>query len=217
MGLLSNGIEKARVRQRDAIIEEGRRCGTLLTSMVVAGDDPSSAGVLGAMAKVFVGGTMSADDVQIFSFDTQGFSHTFIQPYDGMNPMPGLHRATLPGSVPFPAILKAKSFGRSAWCDADSQNIDALNAQSMLAMVTSKLEWKWRAGTTEISLPWTVQMRPTGGGTTEVALRSGRYGGFTTFGVGIRQFVTLCGSIHSLTSPTVVPGAPFIIDTGFTA
>ncbi len=214
MGLMEKGIEKARVRQRDAVIEEGGRSGSRVVNMVVVGDDPSAAGVLGAMAKSFVGGKMSVDDAQIFSFETQGFAHTFVQPYDGMNALPGLHRATLPGSISYPAILKAKSFGRSIWVGTDEQEIDVLGAHPMLGVATSKLEWKWKAGTTEISLPWTVQMRPAMTGTTEVVLRSGRYGGFTTYGVGIAAFLMLCGAVHTLTSPTVVEAAPFILDVG---
>jgi hypothetical protein len=214
MGLMSQGIEKAHTRQRDAIVAEAAKVGTRVVNFGVVGDDPTTSGVLGSMAKVFVGGKVSIDDAQVFTFDSQGFQHSYMQPYDGMNPMPGWHFATLPGSVPQAAILAAKSLGRTGWFDRNDATVDGLNTHPAMVGVIGGLKWKWKLGTTEIKLPWTLQMRPTGTGTTEVAMRAGRYEGIMTCGVGVQMFLFVCSAVHMLTSPALVEGEPFIASIG---
>jgi hypothetical protein len=215
MGFRNAGAEKARTRQRDAIVDEAQQSGARVLNVTSMGEEPTVAGTFGSMAKAFVGGTVSIDDAQVFWFDTQGFAHSFVQPYDGMLAMPGLHTATLSGSVPFSVILKAKSFGRAKWFSQDGEEVDALNNNAMLDAAVNALSWKWKTGTTEIKLAWTVQFRPSANGTTDVALRSGRYSGVLTYGVGVAEFLRLCGAVHTLTSPANVAPQPFIVPIGY--
>jgi hypothetical protein len=214
MGKMSFGADKARTRQRDAIIAEAARAGARVINVTSEGNDPGAASVFGSMAKAFVGGTVSLDDAQMFTFDSQGFPHAYLQPYDGMNPMPGWHTATLPGSVPHAAMLAARSLGRTAWVDRSDNAIDGLNAHPVMSGAVKSLEWKWKLGTTEIKLPWTVQMRPTGVGTTEIAMRAGRYGGVMTYGVGVQVFLHISRAIHTLTTAAPVEGESFIASFG---
>jgi hypothetical protein len=214
MGFASHGLEKARIRQRDAIIAEAAKAGARVINLSTMGDDPSASSALGSTAKAFIGGKVSMDDAQVFTFDSQGFAHVYMQPYDGMNPMPGWHLATLPGSVPHAALLRARSLGRTGWVDRSDQPIDSLDSHPVVSGAIRSVEWKWKVGMTEIKLPWTVQMRPTGVGTTEVALRAGRYGGVTTYGIGVAVFLNVSRAVHSLTSGAQVDGEPFIASVG---
>ncbi len=214
MGMISKGAEKARTRQRDGVIQEAQRAGTQVVGLALVGDEPSTKSTLGSIATAFVGGKASADDAQIFTFDTQGFRHTYLQPYDGMNAIPGLHSAIVPGSVPQSAALVARSLGRHKWIDCDEKAVDALDEHPTLKRAIGLLEWKWRAGTTEISLPWTLQFRPTGNGTTEILLRTGRYGGTLTYGVGVSVFLEMARVVHTLTSPAAVGPQPFVVPIG---
>ncbi len=215
MGFMSKGADKARERQRDAIIEEAGRSGATVLAVASLGESPTTSGSLGSIAKAFVGGSTSVDDAQVFTFATQGFNHTFMQPYDGMNPLPGLHSATLAGSVPFSVILKATRLGRAKWFDQNDEAVEALNTNAVIDAAANALSWKWKMGTTEIKLAWTVQFRPSVNGTTDVALRSGRYSGVMTYGVGVAEFLRLCGAIHALTSPAHVSPQPFVIPIGY--
>ncbi len=214
MGMMSHGIEKARTRQRDAVIAEAGKAGARTMSVTSVGSDPTAGGVFGSMAKAFVGGSVSIDDAQVFTFDSQGFQHVYMQPYDCMNPMPGWHVATLPGSIPHAAILVARSLGRSEWVDRHDKPIDGLNTHPAIAGVSGGVQWKWKVGTTEIKLPWTLQMRPTGVGTTEVAMRAGRYEGVMTYGVGVAVFLQVTRAVHTLTTTAQVDGEPFIASIG---
>jgi hypothetical protein len=194
----AQAAQKARVRQRDGILEEAAKAGARVLDIAEMGSGASGSSVAGSMGKVFFGGKVSIDDAQVFTFDSQGFPHVYIQPYDGLNPVPGFHHATLAGNVGQSATLTAKAFGRKRWLDDNGESIESLNDNPILSMVGKTLEWKWKAGTTEIELPWTVKLSPAENGVTELTLRAGRYGGFTTFGVGIGVFLGLSRSVHTM-------------------
>jgi hypothetical protein len=214
MGLASHGLQKARTRQRDAIITEAAKAGSRAVNVTSIGNDPSVGDALGSMAKAFVGGTVSSDDSQVFTLDCQGFAHVYVQPYDGLNAMPGWHFATLPGSVPHAAVLRAFPLGRRGWVDRKDQPIDGLNSHPVVSSSVRSLEWNWRTGMVEIKLPWAIQMRPTGIGTTEIAMRAGRYGGVSTYGVGVAVFLQVARAIHTLTSTAPIDSEPFIAPIG---
>jgi hypothetical protein len=206
VGFSDKGAEKARNKQRDAIIEEASKAGARVVDISIAGDAPTGSSVAGSMAKVFFGGKVSIDDAQVFTFDSQGFPHVYIQPYDGMMAMPGFHHASVPGVLPAEAILTAKSFNRISWIDTQEDDIDGLNSNPVLGMATKTLEWKWKAGTAEIKLKWAVKLAPGNPGAIDITMRAGRYGGFTTYGVGVGVFLNLTRSVYSAFNPNGTQG-----------
>ncbi|EYF02608.1 tetratricopeptide repeat protein [Chondromyces apiculatus] len=220
MGFLSDGVTKARTRQRESLLGEAQKAGTGVVNVIEIGDDAQAAqAVLGSTLKAFVGGKVRNDGAQIVHMNAGGWPHVYVQPYSGMNPLPGEHHALLAGSLPAPAILRAGGLFRGPKWDspADPQLATALDQDPGIRMVTEKLSWEWSQGLTTIAHDWTLQFRSLGDGATHLVMQAGRFGGLTTYEVGIAAFLGVCRLLRTWMRQGATPPQELLSPTAFDA
>lgn len=176
-----------------------------------------------------VGGRLAFDSLHVYEIEGAAGPHRFIQPYSGNVTLPGEHRAVVQGNVPVAFKVVQPWLGNPdnlrlilglglltcglfwvamialAWrapkvvCD-DPALQAKLRADPKMKQALSGLKFQWGAGLSVIELDWAVQVRPLGDGTSEVIMATGRYGGFTTYKVGMKQFDKLVAAL-----PNVLP------------
>lgn len=200
MGLLDRGIEKAYENQKKGILKEAEKAGCAVVGLTQFPEEGAGEGAtarsLKSAAKSIFGGKMATDAFQIFELETAGVRHVFVQPYSGINALPGEHHAILPGTTAAPVIFaKGGFFGGKKWRGPDERVAARFSACAPLTKLAKKSKWDWHVGTAQIDLEWTVQVRSVGDGRVHLVLQNGRYGGFTTYGVGFSHFLALGGAL----------------------
>lgn len=209
MGLLDASAAKARTRQRDSLVEEAAKVGSQVVEVADSVDASTAGSILGGTLKSLVGGRVKTDFHQALLLRTGATAHLYVQPYQGVQAMPGEHHIVLGGTLPVAAILRRKAFGRTQWEGGHGDH--AFNRNQAIAAATQGLVWTWKAGFTEIELPWTAQIRPLAGGRAHLVVAAGRYGGFTTYHVGFGPFLRLAGAVQAaLVQAPQIPGAEFL-------
>jgi hypothetical protein len=205
MGFFDSGARKARERQLESLRKEAAAAGSTITSVTEDVTEKSGAG--GTLVSMF-GGTHDITAIQLIELTTRGIPHVYVQPYNGVAALPGEHHVTLPGSVPAPAVLHAKKLFRGPkWESPDEGFAEQLSR----AFAGLDFAWEWKSGFTVIELAWALQLRASTPSTTEVVLRAGRYGGFTTYEVGFSTFARVLGTSMKLVSPAPVSPQDFIV------
>lgn len=200
MGVFEQGTDRARARQKQDVLDEAGLAGSLVTGVheyATGGPraDPEVCDLLASAAEE----QGQTDALQLFQLSTGVLQHLYVQPYAGLDPLPGEHHARLEGTLASPAILRKRRFGSGRWDAGDDRTIARMLAGSgPLGKVIDKLRWDWKTGATKIGLPWLVQLRPLAGGGTHLVMRAGRYGGAGSCRVGLPQFVLLCKRISPL-------------------
>lgn len=222
MGLLSGGIARARTRQKESLVGEAQKAGSQVVDVIEIGDDAqASRAALGATLKVFVGGSLRNDGAQIVLMNAAGWPHVYVQPYAGMNALPGEHHAVLSGSLPSPALLRASQgmfSGRPQWeSPADPRLAAAMNVDAAIGGLVKRMVWDWKVGLGAFELDYTLQLRSVGDGATHLMMRAGRYGGFTTYEVGIAVFLAACRTLHGWLQPIAAPPQTFLGASAFEA
>lgn len=82
------------------------------------------------------------------------------------------------------------------WKSLSDQEFEkSFNNHQSVKPVTKRIEWSWKSGFTSIDFKWTVQIRPVDEKSMHLVMKAGRYGGFTSYKVGLDVFVLLCDAI----------------------
>jgi hypothetical protein len=221
MGLFDQGIVKAYENQKKGMLKEAEKAGAAVvgfTQFPEEGDagEGATGRSLKSAAKSIFGGKMATDAFQILELETAGVRHVFVQPYSGIHALPGEHHVALPGSVPAPVILaKGGLFGGKKWRGPDEAVARRFNECGPLKKVVKKCKWDWYVGTAKIDLDWTVQIRSLGDGHVHVVLKNGRYGGFTTYGVGFAHLIAIGAVLPQVLGTDLSPLQPLVQPTAF--
>lgn len=203
MGVFERSLDKARALQKQCILDEAGRAGSVVGEVQEHDDGrPGGSTVLRNLPAALGEGGQRVDALQIFRLVTGSTQHLYLQPYAGTNPLPGEHHARLEGTLASAAILRKRIFGVGKW-DAGDDRVTArmLAGAAPLGKVIGKLSWNWKTDTVKIGLSWLVQLRPLAGGGTHLVMRAGRYGGPDTCRVGLPQFVLLSRRLAHLLVP----------------
>lgn len=215
VGILDDGAQTARSRQKQSVLQEAQAAGTYVLGVDDVGDG-GGAQVMASTMRALLGGRHRVDGVQIFRLQTNGWSHAYVQPYSGLQPLPGEHHAILSGSLPAPACLvRGGLLGEPQWESPDRALAQWLAGQPTLRAVTRELAWDWKSGMTVVRLPWTLQLRSVGDGTTHVVLAAGRYGGLLAYEVGCAAWLRACGALHPCLGPTPQAPQSFVQPTAY--
>lgn len=219
MGFLDKKVAGARARQKQALINEAQAAGSrVIGAWDVGGPEESAAGAVGGALKQLFGGRMKADGLQVLLFDTQGFRHAYLQPYDGMHPFPGEHHAILNGCLPSPATLRAAGIlgWGTKWDTGQMAGLaKSLNEDPGLTKAVAGVEWEWKTGMVKIDLEWTVQLRSLGDASSHLVLQAGRYGGFTTYEVGFKNFLELSSALYAFLADAPIGEQAFLAPCAF--
>ncbi len=190
MGILEKNAGKAHDRQRESLEKEAAEAGARLVAFEEAGVG-GGAGVLSGALKSIVGGRMNVDHVQTFTFETNGRTHLFFQPYAGVAAMPGEHYVILDGALSAAVAFQQNIFSKGWASPADKAVAKALDGNGALKKVAKKSKFEWALGMGKIELEWAIQIASLGDGRSVLVLQTGRYGGLTTYKVGFAHFVAL--------------------------
>ena len=214
MGLFDAGVTKARARQRASLLEEAAAAGgQVLEFLDGAAAAPSPTSIVAGTLKVLVGGTVTTDFHQVMVLRTGPLVHLYVQPYQGVQAMPGEHHAYLAGTLPMATVLR-RAGSRVHWEGGHGEH--AFNRIPAINVAAHALATTWKAGLTEITLPWLAQVRPAGGPRAHLAMQAGRYGGFTSYHVGFTAFGRLAAAVQaSLVRGAEVAPAAFAVPTPF--
>lgn len=190
MGILEKNAGKAHDRQRESLEKEAAEAGARQVAFDEAGVG-GGAGVLSGALKSIVGGRMNVDHVQTFTFETNGRTHLFFQPYAGVAAMPGEHYVILDGALPAAVAFQQNIFSKGWASPVDKLVAKALDGNGALKKVAKKSKFEWALGMGKIELEWAIQIASLGDGRSVLVLQTGRYGGFTTYKVGFAHFAAL--------------------------
>ena len=195
MGLLSAGLAKAYERQRNAIYEEAAALGGQVIGFEEHAEGASAGRMLGDALKdklLPFGGSTKVDGIQIFGFETAGVRHLYVQPWSQMHALPGEHHAWLPGSYRSPVVYQRGVVMGMSWnAGGDGELAQWLGGQPALMTVVKGCKKDWTAGTKVFDLEWTVQLLSLGDGRSHLVMQAGRYGGLTSYRVGLGHFLAL--------------------------
>lgn len=195
VGLLSTGLAKAYERQRNAIYEEAAALGSQVIGFEEHAEGASAGRLLGDALKdklLPFGGSMRVDGIQIFGFQTAGVQHLYVQPWSQMHALPGEHHAWLPGAYRSPVVHQRGVVMGMSWnAGGDAELAQWLGAQAALMQVVKGCKKDWKAGTKTFDLEWTVQLLSLGDGRSHLIMQAGRYGGLTSYRVGIGHFLSV--------------------------
>ena len=209
MGFFDSGTTKSRARQRTSLIEEATAAGGQVLEVIDSADAATATSVVAGTLKVLLGGRVTSDFHQVVVLRTGPLTHAYVQPYQGIQPQPGEHHAIVGGTLPVPAVLRRRLLGPPQWEGGHGEH--AFNRNPAIAAASQALVWTWKAGLTEINLPWGAQVRPAGGATAHLTMLAGRYGGFTSYQVGFAAFVRLAIAIKAaLVQGAHVAGQEFV-------
>lgn len=214
MGLFDAGVTKARARQRASLLEEAAGAGGQVLEFLDGTDaTPTPTSIVAGTLKVLVGGVVTTDFHQVMVVRTGPLVHLYVQPYQGVQAMPGEHHAYVAGTLPLAAVLR-RAGSRVHWEGGHGEH--AFNRIPAINVAAHALQTTWKAGLTEITLPWLAQLRPAGGPRAHLVMQAGRYGGFTSYHVGFAAFVRLAAAVQgSLIRGADVASAPFAVATPF--
>lgn len=203
VGFLSGRAEAAHRRQRDALVAEASKAGSVVTDVVEVGATDGARVLSNTWSSLF-GGSHAVDAAQILSLRTGASLQHYVQPYAGLQAMPGEHHVLLAGALPAPASL-VRSGGAGRWTSPDPGLAGYLEQNLAVRAAVASVVWDWRAGFGEILLPWTVQLRSNGDGRTHLVVAAGRYGGFTTYDVGFGVFAGVARALQAVLGPGTPP------------
>ena len=210
MELIGRGLNKAHKRQKTSLLKEAQAAGCEVLSFEETNQqDDAGKTAIATSLKAFTGGKMKLDSWQLMTLETAGLRHVFVQPFSGMSPMPGEHHAILKGTAPSTVALVQGVLGKK-WESPDAAFATVLNKERReLKMLAKKCEFEWGVGMGKIVLEWALQMFSRGNGSTQCVMQTGRYGGFTSYGVGFRQYLALvCELSNVLSSDARGPNTP---------
>lgn len=208
MGLFDSGAARSRARQRTSMIDEATAAGCQVVEVFDSADAATATSMVAGTLKVLFGGRVTSDFHQVVVLRTGPLTHAYVQPYQGIQPQPGEHHALLTGTLPVPATLRRRLLGAAQWEGGHGQHV--FNHVPAIVAASGALVWTWKAGFTEITLPWGAQVRPAGGATAHLTMLAGRYGGLTSYQVGFGVFVKLAFAIRSaLVQGAELPGQDF--------
>lgn len=199
--------QKAIERQQKSIEEEIQKAGLQLTkSELFIQEEAKLAGeVVDAMKLLFTGGKIRSNAHQEFQFTGNGQKFMYFQPYSGVNPMPGEYHTILKANANSPFIYKKALFG-GKWHSGNAQLEKELNSNKELKKVTKKVKWQWMAGTARFKLDWIVKVEPLDNGILHLVMVPGRYGGLTTYKVGVSVFANVVEAIKQFLSQNDTSG-----------
>jgi hypothetical protein len=201
-------------RQRNHVLLDAFDTGSTVVSITRASERFDGEELVASMNQSMFRGSCVVDNAEIYIFDSQGFTHRYVQPYRNGDPMPGLHLADVGGSMERSSILAPDPERVSVWLDADGYTNEVLEYDCALQRIVNTLSWQWRGASGEVALPWLCQLRPTGAQTCEVAMLASRHGGTSPSGVGLGAFVSMCSALRQLTSDVVSAAEPFVVPLG---
>ena len=217
MGFLDDRVSAAQLRQKQSLLEEAAKSGARVVQ-VIEGSQTGIAGVVGSTLTSLFGGDTRVDGLQLLQLDTGGWTQLYAQPFAGMQPVPGEHHALLSGSLAAPIVLRNSSrFGAPRWeCPQLPELAAWLAANPALAAATKAIEWSWKAGFTEIRLPWAAQLRSVGDGTSHLVMMAARYGGVITYEVGFAVWRQLAAALAPCLGAVQHPPQAFLEPSAFT-
>lgn len=173
----------------------------------------------------FIGGKFKYTGYQSFVFkDDQNadYKHCYFQPYSHVYVLPGEHHAVIDGSFDTTISLVASRWSKRSWMRiyamlltltlglgllflrrgpkiqcSDKELQKRLKKDRNFKRLFTDLKVNWPIGMSVIELDWLVQIKPLGNGKSHVVLKTGRYGGLTTYKVGVSRFKRLCRQLNN--------------------
>jgi len=222
MGILSGAASKAMDNQSNAIQEEAKAAGCTIQDIetIESEENTSASNVMGSAIKSVFGGSLQPTAHQFYLCSSSFGEHLYVQPYATASVLPGEHHAFIEGSYnatfyvqesfwtkkdnlalyfllimcTFGLILLLKLHKAKIVSD-DKAFAKKLSKNETLLKAFKGLKYEWGIGTTKIEHKWSIQVRSLGNGFSHVILQSGRYGGITTYKVGMKKFVQVCKTL----------------------
>ncbi|TAL30147.1 MAG: hypothetical protein EPN93_20195 [Spirochaetes bacterium] len=215
MGLLTAGKEKAVARQKKSIESEADAAGCAVLDVVdLSANGNGTGGVVTGILKDIFGGKSAVDSVYLFRMKRNRSEFWYFQPFDGLSPLPGEFHEILDVVIPGPAVLREIGiFSKRKWTMANESEFEKLlNTRDLMKSAAKQIEWSWKSGFTSIDLKWTVQLRPVDGTRTHLVMKTGRYGGFTSYNVGFAVYLSLGEAIRKSVGGEKFEGASAFIE-----
>lgn len=171
-------------RQKLLVLSEAQSLGLTITSVADLGPNTTVNSTVGGAMTALLGGTLHADTVQVFVFATQAAHHVYVQPFDGMWPMPGEHHMWLPGVWPSTTAL-GEHLPWTAYKDPAHTKL----LKQRFGPLVKSLQWNWSVGLGKAEYPWQLQTRAAGSGYTHLTMAAlGGGAGAVEQRVGVAEF-----------------------------
>ncbi len=218
--IFSNGIEKAHERRIEQLRKECTKEGVELVDVknVTLEEVSSAKASLGSSLTALTGGKVGYDFLQVYTLSYNNQLQYYLQPFNGLTPLPGQHFICVPFSLSNPIqyrIKKNKNLLESIYqglmnsipfvsskairvCEWLCENNELQAGLYKTKLPTLKeLSHVWMNGATKIELDWTVQACAINKNSTLVTMKTGRYGKKSER-TGLRQFMNMTSFVMDL-------------------
>jgi len=182
--LVSGQVEK---RSQKILHKEVAKVGGRIEDLVEL-DTGREPGLVSMLLVSQFGGETSAAKVRISRISVDDSSAVFVRPFAGAIMHPGELHTIVPGSLAG-AVVRA----RDGW----HGDAGPLAASAELEAALRKFSWTLRTHLVT-ALPWAIQLRPLGDGTSQLAMLCGSYAGLFSVTYGVALFQKLVGVIRPL-------------------
>lgn len=201
MSIINAGLQKGYQRQKKSLMEQIENAGIkLLNFNEIDSEQSKASSAVTSTLKSIVGGKLQPDYWQIFTLEQGGRKQVYVQPYSGSTILPGEHHLYINGSIDYPIVLEDTAiFGGPVWSSSNSEFAKKLNkTEKNLKKAVKKIEFEWKIGTGRIELDWAIQVFSMGNGTSKIVMKTGRYGGITSYEVGFNELNKVVDALSSI-------------------
>lgn len=203
-------------KRRDKIAAEASGAGARFFAYEESGGTSAGALVTHALRAKLPFVDKAVDGVQVFGFETQGVRHLYVQPWSGVETLPGEHHAWLHGSLRSPLAYARGLVPGYRWVAGGDEALTSwLATQGGVHACASACATKWRSGQ-GTRIDCTVQLRSLGDGRSHLVQHAGHHGGLLGEEVGVRTFLELGRAFAAVLPRAAEPAATFLHPVAYT-
>lgn len=201
MSIIESGLQKGYENQRKSLIKQIKEAGfTLVEFSEIESEQKKASSAVTSTLKSVVGGKLKPDYWQVYLIENNNRKQVYIQPYSGSAVLPGEHHMYIKGSIDYAIALDDFTMlGVPIWSSSNTDYAKKLNKEEkQLKKAVKEIVFNWPIGASKIDLDWTIQVYSIGNGTSKVVMKTGRYGGITTYEVGFLELNNVVNELLSI-------------------
>lgn len=199
MGFIANRIES---KSQKILFKEATKLGFSPAERDTIDLADKQAGLLHTLAISIAGGGTAPTRLKRYQLTVDGRPTLFVRPFADGIMHPGEIHAIIAGATREPAAL--------TWDRHWIGDADRLAQDPALTAALKKFSWRLQTHVT-FSLPWAVQLRPIGGGKSQLVMKSGSYTGLFSITYGLERFRVIAAAVEAALGGGDAPMQQFML------
>jgi len=199
MGFIANRIES---KSQKILFKEASKLGFSPAERDTVDLAAEQAGLLHTLAISIAGGSTAPTRLKRYQLTVDGRPTLFVRPFADAIMHPGEIHTVIAGAPREPTAL--------TWDRHWIGDADRLAQDPALAAALKKFSWRLQTHVT-FSLPWALQVRPIGGGKSQLVMKSGSYAGLFSITYGLERFRVIAAAVEQALAGGDAPLQPFLL------